>query len=137
MNARKNGEKFEEPEILKFIFNLENEYILSNITKTEISRYMSAEWNADEKMCNEAWNEFIETYNIAYLIVKEMDFDELTNICLVVKTKKKTLVNLIHMQVAKRESIWFLTGEDNLIKKYKEYHDRTLSYEDFRKMTSS
>lgn len=137
MDSKKKNEKFAEPEILKFIFSLDKEYIVSNITKTEIFRSLSADWGADENKCNQAWNEFIEAYIVTQLVVKEIDFEELTKICLIVKTKKKTLVNLMHMQIAKGENTWFLTGEDKLIEKYKQYYDKTLSYEDLRKMVSA
>lgn len=136
-NSKKKNEEFAEPEILKFIFSLKNEYIVSNITKTEIFRFLSAEWDFDENECNEAWKKFLTTYEIADINITEIDFNDLIRICLIVKTKKKTLINLMHMQITKKRNLWFLTGEDKLLEKYREYYNKTLSYEDLRKMFSA
>ena len=40
----------------------------------------------------------------------------------------------MHMQVAKTANVLFLTGENKLIEKYKIYYDKSLSYEELRKM---
>ena len=136
MESKKNGTKYEDPMVVRFIFNLENEYVVSNITRTEIFRYISASWNAKEELCEEVWKDFLNAYKVTFLQVKEIDFDDMTRICLSVKTKKKTLVNLMHLQIAKKEGLWFLTGEKDLISKYKAYYKRVLSYEDLRKMFS-
>ncbi len=137
MESKKKNIEFVEPKILQFIFGLENEYIVSNITKTEIFRSMFADWVTGENECNEAWARFLANYKITIASVREIDFDELTRICLIVKTKKKTLVNLMHMQIAKKGDVWFLTGEDRLIEKYKQYYNKTLSYENLRKLFSA
>ena len=136
MDAKKKNIEFLEPEILKFIFGLKNEYIVSNIVKTEIFRFLAAEYDANENECGETWEKFVRTYNIVYVIVKEINFEELIRICLIVKTKKKTLINLMHMQVAKQGNVLFLTGEERLIEKYKQYYHKTLSYEELREMFS-
>lgn len=115
MDAKKKNKEFVEPKILNFVFSLKNDYIVSNITKTEIFRLV-AEWDASETGCIEIWEKFLSTYEIAEIVVKEINFGELTKVCLIVKTKKKTLVNLMHMQVAKKDDDWFLTGEEKLTK---------------------
>ena len=63
-----------------------------------------------------------------------MDFEDLIKVCKAVPTKKKTLVNLMHLQVAKKNGLYFLTGEESLKENYKEYYDKTLTYEDLRKL---
>lgn len=136
MESKKNRIKAEEPQIIKFIFSLENEYIASNITRTEIFRYLSASWDAKEELCESVWKDFLDAYKVTFLKVKEIDFDGMAKICLTVKTKKKTLVNLMHLQIAKEEGVWFLTGEKDLIYKYRSYYKKVLSYEDLRKMFS-
>ena len=66
-------------------------------------------------------------------MIERVDFEELNNICLLIPTRKKTLVNLMHLQIAKKENIWFLTGEKGLLEKYKDYYKKSLSYLELRR----
>lgn len=124
IESKKSKIKYDEPEIIRFIFDLENEYIIFNITRTEIFRYLSASWNATQDLCGEVWKDFLNAYKVTFLEVKEIDFDDITEICLIIKTKKKTLINLMHLQIAKKENVWFLTGEKDLFEKYKTYYKK-------------
>ncbi len=36
----------------------------------------------------------------------------------------------MHLQIAKKERVWLLTGEKDLIYKYRSYYKKVLSYED-------
>jgi predicted nucleic acid-binding protein len=133
MEAKRKSILFEEPSILKFVFQLkDNDYVVSSITRAEIIRYLGAEWGAPLKECEEVWLEFMRFYDTEYLEVKRIDFDEIGEVCMAVKTRKKTMVNLLHIQVAKKEGLWFLTGEKELAEKYKGYYDKILTYEDLR-----
>lgn len=100
----------------------------------EIARYLFSEWRSQENEIDELWETFLRTFNMSFIIVKEIDFEDLIRLCKAVPTKKKTLVNLIHLQIAKNNNLWFLTGEENLKEKYQEYYARVLTYEDLRKL---
>lgn len=76
------------------------------------------------------------SFNVTYLIVENVDFEELNKICLLIPTRKKTLVNLMHLQVAKKENLLFLTGEKDLLDKYKSYYGNSMSYLELRKKLS-
>lgn len=132
-NVRKRKE-FEIPSILKFLTSDKFELFTSNITKVEIIRYLISEWGCTTDEAEEYWNTFINSFNVVLIIVKEIDFNELLKIVEKIPTRKKTLINLIHLQIARKNNLWFITGEESLKEKYKEYYDKVLTYEDLRKL---
>ncbi len=131
-NIRK-GESLKIPDILKFISSkAELKTFTTNLTKAEIFRYLKSEWGCDKGFSEDLWNKFLVSFNTSYIEFDVIEIDELIEICSKVATKKKTLVNLMHLQLAKKNNLWFLTGEENLKEKYKEYYDKVLTYEDLR-----
>jgi superfamily I DNA/RNA helicase len=132
-NARKN-KPFRVPSVLKFLSKEEFKLFTSVITKVEILRYLVSEWGCKFKEAEEYWNAFINSFDITYLNVKTVDFDDMISLVVEVPTKKKTLINLMHLQVAKCNRIYFLTGEEKLKKKYRHYYDKILTYKDLRKL---
>jgi len=135
MKDRRKGVPFELPNVIKFISSKpELTSSVSTLTKVEIARYLFSEWKSQEKETDDLWETFLRTFNMSFIIVKEIDFEDLIRLCKAVPTKKKTLVNLIHLQIAKKNNLWFLTGEEELKEKYKEYYDEVLTYEDLRKL---
>jgi predicted nucleic acid-binding protein len=125
---------FEIPKILEFVISAPLKLTTTNITKAEILRYLKSEWNCPAEKSEELWKTFLESFNIHYNNIKEIDFDDLTEICKNIETKKKTLVNLIHLQTAKKMNMHFLTGEEILKEKYGFYYDKIITYEDLRKI---
>ena len=131
----KRNEPLEIPDILQFIKSRkELKLLTTTLTQIEIFRYLKAEWDRDGKSCNEIWDTFVNSFDITVISVKQIDLDDLLTLVSKIATKKKTLVNLMHLQIAKNNSLWFLTGEENLKEKYKEYHDKVLTYGDLRKL---
>lgn len=134
MTSLKENKPLTIPDILQFISKKELKLFTTTLTKIEIFRYLKAEWNRDEKPCNEIWETFISSFNITVIRAEEIELEELLILVAKVSTKKKTLVNLMHLQLAKKNNLWFLTGEEELKEKYKEYYDKVLTYEDLRKL---
>lgn len=135
MTSLKRNEPLEIPDILQFITSRrELKLLTTTLTQIEIFRYLKAEWDRDEKSCNEIWDTFVNSFNITVISVKQIELDELLILVSKVATKKKTLVNLMHLQIAKTNGLWFLTGEEELKEKYKEYYDKVLTYDDLRKL---
>lgn len=135
MENRRKNKSFELPYVIKFVSSKsELNLSVSNLTKVEIARYLFSEWKSQETEVDELWQKFLVTFNISLIIVKEMDFEDLIKVCKAVPTKKKTLVNLMHLQMAKRDDLWFLTGEEKLKDRYKEYYEKVLTYENLRKL---
>ena len=131
-NIRK-GESLRIPDILKFISSkTELKTLTTNLTKAEIFRYLKSEWGCDKTFSEDLWDRFLVSFNTSYIEFGVIEINDLIEICSKVATKKKTLVNLMHLQLAKKNSLWFLTGEENLKEKYKEHCDKVLTYEDLR-----
>lgn len=136
MQRERKAREFEIPSLLKFLSSQpELELIVSEISKIEIFRYLISEWGCGLEFCRKAWNYFMESFRIES-IKAEINFSDLEEICLNIPTKKKTLVNLLHLQVAKRYGFWFLTGEKELKEKYSKYYDKILTYEELRQRLS-
>ncbi len=85
----------------------------------------------------ELWKLLLDSFEISYEVVSEIDFDDLAEICKITDTKKKTLINLIHLQIAKKRKFYFLTGEEKLKENCAFYYDKILTYENLRKIFSS
>lgn len=134
MNNVRKSKEFEIPDVLEFLSTGRFKLFTSNVTKVEIVRYLISEWSCNIEEAEEYWATFISNFNITVIIVKEIDFNELIEVVKNVPTRKKTLVNLIHLQVAKKNNLYFLTGEEPLKERYKEYYNKTLTYEDLRKL---
>jgi len=133
MEAFRRGESLKIPSILQFISSrIELKTFTTNLTKAEIFRYLRSEWNCDKNFSENLWNRFLVSFNTSYIEAENVIISELIEICARVSTKKKTLVNLMHLQLAKKNNLWFLTGEENLKDRYKEYYDKVLTYEDLR-----
>jgi len=136
MQKERKGREFEIPSLLKFLSShSELELIVSDITRVEIFRYLISEWGCNLESCRKAWDYFIESFEIE-VIKAEINFEELEEICLAVPTRKKTLINLLHLQIAKRYKFWFLTGEKELKEKYSNYYDGILTYKELRRLLS-
>lgn len=133
-NLRKK-KPFRIPLILNFIKSRpELELMTSVVTQIEIFRFLRSEWNCDKRFSLELWNTFSDFFNITNIDVKEIDFKKLMKISLEVPTKKKTLVNLEHLEISKKNGFYFLTGEEKLKEKYKKYYDNILTYKELRKL---
>mgnify|MGYP000279972445 CR=1 FL=1 len=136
MQKERKGEEFKIPRVIKFLTSKEEfDLILSNLTKVEIIRYLISEWGCDPKFAEKTWDDFMQSFDITY-IRGEIDIDDLLNIVQNVPTKKRTLVNLLHLQIAKRYNLWFLTGEESLIDKYRKYYKRIITYKELRQKFS-
>lgn len=132
-NTYKN-KPFKIPDVLQFIVSIPVRLITTSITRVEILRYLKSEWSCPSEKSEELWKTFLDSFKISYENITEVDFNELAEICKKVETKKKTLINLMHMQIAKKKKVYFLTGEGELKEKYRFYYDRIIAYEDLRKL---
>ena len=137
IKAKREGILLKEPEIVKFLKNNKITLIVSEITKIEIARFLKFELSAKEEEIEDLWDTFLTSFDINFLEIEIVNFKELYNLVLQIPTRKKTIVNLMHLQIAKQENVWFLTGENELITRYKKYYDKSISYPELRKKLSS
>lgn len=134
-NLRK-GKKFEIPSVIEFLSSRkEFELIVSNLSEAEILRYLTSEWNSELELSKKIWKDFMDGFKIEY-IEAEVDLNELIEICSKIPTKKKTMTNLLHLQIAKRYGYLFLTGEKMLKEKYGSYYQNIMTYKELRQKLS-
>lgn len=94
---------------MKFLSSGKFKLLTSNVTKVEIVRYLISEWSCSIPEAEEYWDTFVNNFNITLIIVREIDFNDLLTIVQKVPTRKKTLVKLIHLQIAKKNRLYFIT----------------------------
>jgi len=139
MQSKRKSEEFKLPSVIKFLTQESRiELIVSNLTKTEIFRYLKSDWNSEEKFSKEIWETFLRSFNLKY-IEAEIDaksIEELSELCLKINTKKRTLTNLLHLEVARRYNLTFLTGEKKLKEKYSKYYSNIITYKELRQKLS-
>ncbi len=109
----RRGENIISTSKLKFLMSKNLELFVSSITKAEIFRYLKSEFNCSEEECVRFWSEFLFRYKLTEMESKEIqvDFGFITKICKQVYLGRKTIINLIHLQLAKKNNLVFLTGD--------------------------
>ncbi|MBU4266290.1 MAG: PIN domain-containing protein [Candidatus Altiarchaeales archaeon] len=134
-NLRKERE-FKVPAVMEFLSSKEGlDLIVSNLTEAEIIRYLISEWNCDAEFSKDVWKQFVDRFSITYL-KPDVDLDELIIACSKIPTRKRTMTNLLHLHIAKKYGLWFLTGEENLSDRYKFYYKKIFTYKELRQRLS-
>jgi len=133
--ARKKNANIKEPEKLKFLVSQRYNLYVSTLTKLEVIRYLVSQWGISGDEAEKLWEEFIVTYNIIVLELETISIKSLKDIIKKVETRKKTLVNLMHLEIAKTYNLWLLTGDKGLLK-CKFYYDKIISYIDLRRQVT-
>jgi predicted nucleic acid-binding protein len=139
IQSKKNGEDFQTPAVMEFLASQEDiELIVSNLTKTEVYRYLKSDWESPEDYSKEAWDIFIKTFKLEYIEVHVTpgNINNLSTLCLKNHTKKNTLTNLLHLEVAKNYGLNFLTGEKDLSERYGKHYGNILTYLELRQKLS-
>lgn len=135
MQKERKDREFEIPGVMKFLSSQQNiELVVSNLTRIEVFRYLKSEWDADDNLSKGIWDTFLRSFNVKYIEpdIGSDDLDSLSELCLGTYTKKKTLTNLLHLQIAKRYNIRFLTGEKELKERYSFFYDKIVTYRELR-----
>ena len=85
---RKSPEKFWDLEFnaskkMKFLEKTKYELFTSNISKAEVFRKLFSEFSANNKIIKFAWRSFIKRFSVTELQIKNVDFDEIAELCLI------------------------------------------------------
>lgn len=139
MQSKRKNEEFKIPSVIEFLSSQPTvELIASNLTKTEIFRYLKSDWDSEVKFSKEIWETFLYSFKMEYIEVEvnAESIKRLSELCLEINTKKKTLTNLFHLEAAKKYGLLFLTGEEKLKTKYSEYYDNIITYKELRQKLS-
>lgn len=119
MQSKRKGKEFKIPSVIEFLNSQPNvELIISNLTRTEIFRYLKSDWDSEPIFSKEIWETFLRSFNLEYIEVG-VDIEginRLSELCLEINTKKRTLTNLFHLEAAKGYGFLFLTGEEKILK---------------------
>jgi len=139
IQSKRNDREFKTPAVIGFLTSREDiELIVSNLTKTEVYRYLKSDWESPEEYSREIWDIFIKSFKLEYVEVQitPENINNLSKLCLKNHTKKNTLTNLLHLEVAKNYGFSFLTGEKDLKDRYEKHYGNILTYSELRRMLS-
>ncbi len=134
---RRDIEKYEKGEFAptrKIEFLVEAKHALSttNIAKSEVFRKLFSEFTANRELCIKVWTDFVRRFFITELEVKEVDFNEVAELCLVTPLGKGSIPNLIQLQFAKKEDLPFATGDGAIRENYTKYYEKICTYIELR-----
>jgi len=127
------GEPFNEPKLFRFFRENQDKLVCftSCLSRAEIYRQLKSDLNLGEKDIEEFWKIFI-----TLLPVNEIEefliTNEIADISKAVPLKKKTLINIIHLLIAKKTELVFITGDKQLVKNAKLIYPKICSYSEFR-----
>lgn len=65
---------------------------------------------------------------------REIDWKVINRIVLEVRIKKR-FSNLIHLAICKKNSLWFLTGDKEILEKCKRFYPKIFSYIELKQLT--
>lgn len=129
----------EEPKIPKkfefMVANKENiDFVTSFLTKAEIVRELVSAHSMDYKDINLVWDKFLETLECKY--ISKAVFDEgLVDIVGKTRMKLRTMINFLHLFLATKEEIYFISGDKDIIQKIREnkIYEKVMDYTELRK----
>lgn len=132
-------QEFAEPKVIEFLKKNSDrfDYFVSTLVKAEIFRRLRTELNISREKVVELWSGFISHLKIVELKLENINFQELLNDVLsiveIIKIKKR-VTNLQHIVIAKKLDIWFLTGDNEMLRKCKQVHTKLISYTGLRRL---
>ena len=129
------------PEKMKFL--LENidrfDFMLSFITKAEVTRELVAGFGVEYERVERFWSEFMQSMkNPVYINKFEFD-DKLVELTGKLGMKLRTMFNFMHLFIAIKKEAYFVSGDKDIILKTKELglYDKVISYIELRELISS
>ena len=139
MQSTRNGDEFTVPSVMQFLGSQDDmELFVSNLTKTEVYRYLKSEWNASPNHSEDIWRTFIKSFEIEYIetAIPAASINNLLSLCQKTHTKKNTLTNLLHLEIASNYKLQFLTGEKDLKDRYDQHYKNVITYSELRQKLS-
>lgn len=126
----------ELPEIVKFLREVKgmHSYFVSNATRSEIFRHLHSGQKLTKEECYTVWDFFLRFMEAKEVLVKEIDFVEIADMLAQKPAKKTTVINLQHLQIAKRSEFTVLTGDKPLKERFKLFYNKVIDYIEFRKL---
>lgn len=127
IDEERKGKRFILPERLEKLLELNYELFVSPLVKAEVSRNLKSDSNLEKEKINELWNIFLEEMKVEQIILEnfQINWEELVNVVQSVPLKLRGAVeDLVHIQIARKLKLKFLTSED--MERLKEFYDNIM-----------
>jgi predicted nucleic acid-binding protein len=109
------------------------------LTKVEIVRKIKSEFLLDRTLIEKIWKSFVLDVNCTEIEVN-IPVSELYREILEIVSSipiRKRVTNLEHLIIAKKKNLIFVTGDEEVLEKCKEFYPRIWSYKDLRRFYSN
>ena len=129
------------PKVSKFLYNIKDkhEYLVSNLTKSEVFRKLHNELGIDSKDCYISWDSFVKSLNVKEILIEEdeqkVSFEDVARMVSERPSPRGIIINLIHLLVAKSHDLIVLTSDEVLKDRFKVYYTNVMSYDELRKVS--
>jgi len=133
--------EFKSSKVAEFLIESKDKinYNVSILTKVEIVRKLKSEFLLDNTLIEKIWKSFILDVNCTEIEVN-INVSELYKEILRIVSSipiRKRVTNLEHLIIAKKKDLIFVTGDEEVLKKCKEFYPRIWSYKDLRRFYSN
>ena len=130
---RKNHEEYETGQFdstrkMEFLVETKYELFTTNVAKAEVFRKLYSEKTVDVHLCRRIWEDFVTRFSIVVLDVDEIEFNEVAEMCLMAKLGKGSIPNLIQLQFAKKQTLYFATGDGAIKEDFINYYEKIYTY---------
>ena len=128
----------EEPKIpKKFEFMTANKeklgFVTSFLTKAEIVRELVSAHSMTYPDVSSVWDKFLDSLECNYISKAEFD-DNLVDIVAKTQMKLRTMINFLHLFIAIKRNIYFVSGDRDIIKKIRDsgIYTKIMTYNELR-----
>lgn len=127
IEEERKGKIFILPERLENLLELDCELFVSPLVKAEVSRNLRSDYNIGKEKINTLWDRFLNDMKIEELSFRkfQIHFSEILKIVQFIPLRLKGAIpDLIHIQIARKFELKFLTDED--MERLKEFYDNII-----------
>lgn len=129
--------QFDITKKMKFLLEAKFQLLTTNIAKAEVFRKLLSEKSVSNSLCRDLWTYFVDYFSIHEVKVKDVDFDEVAEMCLVTQLSKGSIPNLIQLQFSKKNGSPFATGDNTVRYNFRFYFENIFTYVELREIFDS
>jgi len=127
--------KVQLPEVIKSLKSKrKHRYFVSTLTKVEVFRHLYSNFGIKREKCKELWTYFTEFLKVGTLKEHSFDFDDIIKLVTAMPLKRTTIINIMHLMIAKKNRLILLTGDKGLIKLRDWYYKNIIDYKEFKNL---
>jgi hypothetical protein len=110
-------------------------YIVSTLTKAQIYRHLHTDYQMSQDECRKIWETFKEEFNVIEIFINyPINFEEISYFLSKIKFDKSGIEDLIHLMIAKKEGLCFLTSEEEGKESFHKIYKNIMSYSRFKSL---